>query len=418
MRQLLHFDSDDGRSNASFPQASPHTSPRSSQYPTPRGGGNPCTTLSVTVLEAQHLASLPATAGASQSVFCTVTLECPGKTSITVRTDLVPWSDSPKWNARFEFRVDDLAVHQGIVNVAIMSRSIFSPSAHPMDAAADHASALQLAVSRMGVVRAIRLHQIDSANGSLQRWFTVSPAPEQEVGGDAGRQTTNNKCCLALMLSTSEARVLVGSRRYMHRGLLSATEPGPSHSSTPLPSPSLVLTPGVQDDGENGDGGSHMHLRGASGLQPREFGETSADATSLRKWRRKETAGMTSTGDMTWLKRSLERKPEGKVWFEAPAIVALTLDQNFNDISWSQEARRKFQDRLSEDVAAALGLARRQILVFGLRCGSLDAATGTLATIGIIVPRGGPSLQELTAQLEKQILDPKESVLMQVIQII
>jgi hypothetical protein len=121
---------------------------------------------------------------------------------------------------------------------------------------------------------------------------------------------------------------------------------------------------------------------------------------------------------MTWLKRSLERKPEGKVWFEAPAIVALTLDQNFNDISWSQEARRKFQDRLSEDVAAALGLARRQILVFGLRCGSLDAATGTLATIGIIVPRGGPSLQELTAQLEKQILDPKESVLMQVIQII
>ena len=399
MRQLLHFDSDDGRSNASFPQASPHISPCSSQYPTPRGGGNPCTTLSVTVLEAQRLASLPATAGASQSVFCTVTLECPGKTSISVRTDLVPWSDSPKWNALFEFRVDDLAVHQGIVNVAIMSRSLFSPSAHPMDAAAGHASALQLAVSRIGVVRSIRLHQIGSGNSSLQRWFTVSPAPEQEVGGDAGRQTTNNKCCLALMLATSEAKVLVGSRRHMHRGLLSATEPGPSRSTTPLPSPSLVHTPGVQDDGQNADG--------ASDMRPRDFCETSVDATSLREWRRQEMA------DISSLKRSLERKPDGKVWFEAPAIVALTLDQSFDDISRSQEARRKFQDRLTEDVAAALGLARRQILVFGLRCGSLHSAISTLATIGIVVPRGGPSPQELTAQLEKQILDPKESVLMQ-----
>jgi hypothetical protein len=399
VRQLLHFDSDDGRSNASFPQASPHISPCSSQYPTPRGGGNPCTTLSVTVLEAQRLESLPATAGASQSVFCTVTLECPGKTSISVRTDLVPWSDSPKWNARFEFRVDDLAVHQGIVNVAIMSRSLFSPSAHPMDAAAGHASALQLAVSRIGVVRSIRLHQIGSGNSSLQRWFTVSPAPEQEVGGDAGRQTTNNKCCLALMLATSEAKVLVGSRLHRHRGLFSATEPGPSRFTTPLPSPSLVHAPGVQDDCQNADGASDMH--------PRDFCETYVDATSLREWRRQETA------DMSSLKRSLERKPDGKVWFEAPAIVALTLDQSFDDISRSQEARRKFQDRLTEDVAAALGLARRQILVFGLRCGSLHSAISTLATIGIVVPRGGPSPQELTAQLEKQILDPKESVLMQ-----
>jgi len=120
----LPFDQDDSRSSsASFAM---NMSPRSSQYPTPRGG-NPSTTLSVTVLEAHRLLRLSATCGASQSLFCTVSLECPGKTSITARTELVPHSDSPKWNARFEFRIDDLALHQGIVKVEIMSRSVPPP---------------------------------------------------------------------------------------------------------------------------------------------------------------------------------------------------------------------------------------------------------------------------------------------------
>jgi hypothetical protein len=68
--------------------------------------------------------------------------------------------------------------------------------------------------------------------------------------------------------------------------------------------------------------------------------------------------------------------------------VALTLDESFDDISVSQEARRLFQDSLAEDIAAALGLARRQILVFSLRRGSVIATIGLcpLLLMGISGP--------------------------------
>jgi len=101
--------------------------------------------------------------------------------------------------------------------------------------------------------------------------------------------------------------------------------------------------------------------------------------------------------DMALLKRSLERKPEGKVWFESPAVIAITLSDSFDEVSASQDTRRRFQDGLAEDIATALSLARRQILVFGLRRGSV------IATIGILVPGGGPSASELAAELRRQL---------------
>jgi hypothetical protein len=362
---------DDTRSSASF---AVNVSPRSSsQYPTPRGG-NPCITLSVTVLEAQRLASLPVTSGPSQSLFCTVSLECPGKTSITARTDLVPHSDSPKWNARLEFRIDDLALHQGVVNVAIMSRRIFSPSVHTGDAA--YSNKLELAVSRIGVVRSIRLYQIYTGNGTLQRWFTVSPAPEQEVGGNEARHSSKS-CALALMLTTSDTKMFVGSR-----------------TSTPLLSPRSVLSPrgedGLSQAFAAAEGGvktvdrSHddEHLR-----SPAFMGREPAAETPGKK---------VLTPDVGLMKRTLDRKPEGN-YFESPAVIALTLNESFDQISTPPDTRRRFQDSLAENLASALSLAKRQILVFSLRRGSV------IATVGIIVPGGGPSAQDLAAELQRQI---------------
>jgi hypothetical protein len=366
-----------------------NVSPRS-QHLTPRGE-NPCTTLSVTVLEAQRLSSLPATSGASRSLFCTVSLECPGKTSITTRTELVPHSDSPKWNARFEFRIDDVAVHQGVVNVAVMERRIFSSSME----GGDHSNKLELAVSRIGVVRSIRLHQIYSGNGTLQRWFTVAPAPEQEVGSARALSPTSKSCCLALMLQTSDAKVYLASRTSTPAVL------SPTHSRSPASTP--LLSPRPASSNQIEDGLDDSVLSGAQGSdgdpsvaclewqQPRLRSASHTDPALLKK---------SLISDMALLKRALERKPEGKVWFESPAVVALTLAEKFDEVSASQEARRRFQDELADNVASALCLARRQILVFGLRRGSV------IATIGILVPGGGPSAAELAAELQRQIEVP------------
>ena len=365
------------RSNASCMMT---VSPRS-QHLTPRGE-NPCTTLSVTVLEAQHLGSLPAMGGASKSLFCTVSLECPGKTIITARTELVPHADAAKWNARFEFRIDDVAVHQGVVNVAIMERRIFAPSAHLADTAGDYPNKLELAVSRIGVVRSIRLHQIYSGNGTLQRWFTVAPAPEQEVGG-AVMSPTSRSCCLALMLQTSD-KIHLASRN--STPTLHSPSNFCSPSSTPLLSPRPWSRHGEDGIDVGGPGAAVLEERLLQICAPST--DPNADTALLKR---------SLMSDMALLKRSLERKPEGKVWFESPAVIALTLSDSFDEVSASQDTRRRFQDGLAEDIATALSLARRQILVFGLRRGSV------IATIGILVPGGGPSASELAAELRRQL---------------
>lgn len=226
----------------------------------------------------------------------------------------------------------------------------------------DNSDQLELAVSRIGVLRSIRLYQIYAGNGTLQRWFSVAPAPEQEIGCHVASPGSKS-CCLALMLSTSDAKVLVASR-----------------TSTPaILSPTLLSPRSIVSDGH------HTYVR------------TSAEEGQLLQSPEIDLHKYNLMTDTALLKRSLERKPKGKVWFESPAVIALTLNENFDEISASQDSRRLFQDALADNVASALSLARRQILVFGLRRGSV------IATIGIIVPGGGPSTQELADLLQQQM---------------
>ena len=320
----------------------------SSHNPTPHGA-NPLITLSLTILEAQHLSSLPVSSRSSQSLFCTVSLECPGKTSITARTELLAYSDSPKWNSRFDFRIDDHALQQGVVNVAIMSRRIFAPCERTGDLLVD-SSNLELAVSRIGVVRSISLHQICSRNGTLQRWFTVAPAPEQEVGSYSPKANSKD-ACIALILTTSESKLLVSSRNSTPPIL----SPSISRSSSAIP----LLSP-RSDDSKSffpaSDSPGFECLEERFAPTPRPNGEPPDEIESKKRH---------ITSDMARLKHALERKPESKqLWFESPAVIELTLSESFDAVCASQEMRRHFQDALAENVAAALNVARRQILVF------------------------------------------------------
>jgi hypothetical protein len=377
-------------------------------------GGNPCTNLFVTVLEAQSLDSLPAITSASQSLFCTVSLECPGKTSITARTELIPYSDTPKWNARFEFRIDDLAVHQGFVSVAIMSRRIFSPSTYPSPR--DRNNNLEMAVSRIGVVRSIRLHQIHSGNGTLQRWFTVSPAPEQEMSSSMSGVSSGNKCRLAVVLKTSEGKMPTSSTS--SPAILSPNRLR-SPSATPLTSPRSVLsqrsmltprmalaTPRKRDasdapcDASSSSSVARAHsparASGAAlpeGDWPRRRAPDDGEGEDMGT----RVVTRSLVAEMTQVNESLQRKPVGKVTFAPPAVIVLSLNRDLDAVAASQEARRRFQEDLADDVASALRLTRRQILCFALRRPEVQA------TLGILLPARGPSAALLVAELLQQM---------------
>ena len=62
--------------------------------------------------------------------------------------------------------------------------------------------------------------------------------------------------------------------------------------------------------------------------------------------------------EMTQVNESLQRKPVGKVTFAPPAVIVLSLNRDLDAVAASQEARRRFQEDLADDVASALRLTR------------------------------------------------------------
>ena len=80
-------------------------------------------------------------------------------------------------------------------------------------------------------------------------------------------------------------------------------------------------------------------------------------------------------------------------------MLVLTLAGDVDELSKAPEHRRAFQAQLVDDLAAALGLGRRQFLVFSLRPPRLTV------TLGVLVPVGGPTARQLGAELARQLGD-------------
>ena len=372
----------------------------SSRTASPRSRVSPPTTLSVTVLEAQNLASLSAgESAADAALFCTVSLEWPGKASVAARTESVPFADTLKWNARFEFRVEDAAVREGQINVVIMSRRASSSPGHGSRGAPQGEPADAAAV-RIGVIRAIPLAHVSARSGTLQRWFTVTPPPEQRA---AVRVAEAQKCQLALVLRTSDTQITVAgnaSAAFDFSPVLATPSPRSAGSASAGRLSNTLGLHGAQQSSV--DASQHGSTPGTP--QPAELPQPAHVLGRGARRQQALTPGHTrsTTEDKTRVvspQAPANRSHAASDKFEGPAVLVLTLAGDVDELSKAPEHRRAFQAQLVDDLAAALGLGRRQFLVFSLRPPRLTV------TLGVLVPVGGPTARQLGAELARQLGD-------------